>query len=56
MPVCGAVEARHERDGPVGVQRRGQAVEDHQSSRSTKTWIVPPQVRPTEIASASLIP
>ena len=52
-----AVEARDERDGLVGAQRSREPVEDaHQSSRSTNTWIVPPHVRPTEIASASLMP
>jgi hypothetical protein len=51
-----AVESRDDGDRARLAQRSGKAFEHHQSSRSMKTWIVPPQVSPTEIASSSLIP
>ncbi len=58
---AGARTGHHggEGDGPLGPQCGGEVVEDrrgaaHQSRRSTKRCIVPPQVRPTANASSSL--
>jgi hypothetical protein len=56
---CAVVDARRERYRPILAQRASQPLEErapYQSSGSTKTWIVPPQVRPCAIASPSLMP
>ncbi len=53
--LLGAFDDLGQGDGPLGPQGLGEPLEEagHQSSRSTKTRMVPPQVNPTANASSS---